>query len=195
MVCARSVAMGNGSIKGPRLEGNGVGSTGAGLGAKVAPGDGGGRGALELEAERLRGRVAHLEEELARRERDLQAQEVQLRALRSELDTKLSQIDKLQDAIGYHQSANANANAPWPCSPPLLSAHAGSATHHSRRLLSVINQGPARFQRVAAEVHRRLRAKEGVSAEPTSGQFGPSHHQSRAYHLSGERARVRKDSG
>ncbi|XP_010781577.1 cGMP-dependent protein kinase 2 [Notothenia coriiceps] len=36
---------------------------------------------------------------------------------------------------------------------------------------SVINQAPSRFHRVAVEVHRRLRAKEGVSAEPTSENF------------------------
>ncbi|XP_062376284.1 cGMP-dependent protein kinase 2 [Sardina pilchardus] len=193
--------MGNGSIKGPRVEENGVGSPGAALGLKVAPGgdvdggDGGGGRGLEWEAELLRGRVARLEEELARREREFRAQEVQLQALRRELDAKRSQIDKLQDAIGYHRHRGNNALAPWPYSPPLHQTHAAggspspSATRHSRRLLSVINQGPARFQRVAVEVHRRLRAKEGVSAEPSS-----SHRHSRAHHLSGEKARVRKDS-
>ncbi|XP_041922412.1 LOW QUALITY PROTEIN: cGMP-dependent protein kinase 2 [Alosa sapidissima] len=196
MVCARSVAMGNGSMRSLRAEGNGVGSSGAevkALGVKVTPGGvgSGGEEGPEWEAELLRGRVARLEEELAQRERELRAQEVQLQALRRELDAKHSQIDKLQDAIGYHQ--HGHALAPWPHSPPLGPVHVGSAGSASR-LLSVINQGPARFQRVAVEVHRRLRAKEGVSAEPTSGQFGPSHHQSRAHHLSGEKARVRKDS-
>ena len=185
MVCTHPVAMGNGSIKGSRPEENGVGSSGAGLGVKVAPGGGG----LEWEAELLRSRLARLEEVLVQRDREFQAQEAQLQALRHELDAKLAQIDKLQDAIGY----NHHGNAPWQGSPPILPT-AGSVARHSRRLLSVINQGPPRFHRVAAEVHRRLRAKEGVSAEPTSCQFGPTHHQSRAHHLSRERAQVRKDS-
>ncbi|KAL2083410.1 hypothetical protein ACEWY4_021183 [Coilia grayii] len=182
--------MGNGSIKGPRVEENGVGSSGAGQGVKVVSSGRGGGGGVEREAGLLRGRVARLEEELARRERELQAQEVQLQALRRELEAKLSQIDKLQDAIGYHH----HGNAPWQCSPPLLPTVGIAGARQSRRLLSVINQAPVRFQRVAVEVHRRLRAKEGVSAEPTSGHFGPSHHHSKAHHLSGERARVRKDS-
>uniref|UniRef100_A0A671UET0 cGMP-dependent protein kinase n=1 Tax=Sparus aurata TaxID=8175 RepID=A0A671UET0_SPAAU len=85
-------------------------------------------------------RISHLEAELARRDQDFRAQEIQLQHLQSELDGKISQIDKLQDAIGYNNSLG--------CPPPAL-----------------------RFHRVAVEVHRRLKAKEGVSAEPTSENF------------------------
>lgn len=101
-------------------------------------------------------RISHLEAELARRDQDFRAQEIQLQHLQSELDGKISQIDKLQDAIGYNNSLG--------CPPPAL-------CHHSHRRFSVINQGPSRFHRVAVEVHRRLKAKEGVSAEPTSENF------------------------
>uniref|UniRef100_A0A3Q3GHM6 cGMP-dependent protein kinase n=1 Tax=Kryptolebias marmoratus TaxID=37003 RepID=A0A3Q3GHM6_KRYMA len=37
--------------------------------------------------------------------------------------------------------------------------------------VSQIENPPSRFHRVAVEVHRRLKAKEGVSAEPTSDNF------------------------
>uniref|UniRef100_A0A4W4ED88 Cyclic nucleotide-binding domain-containing protein n=1 Tax=Electrophorus electricus TaxID=8005 RepID=A0A4W4ED88_ELEEL len=97
----------------------------------------------------------HLEEELTRRDQEIRAQEQQLQRLQREVAKKVSQIDKLQDAIGYNSLGR---------SPPTLA-------RHSRRLLSVINQGSTRFHRVAVEVHRRLKAKEGVSAEPTSGHF------------------------
>uniref|UniRef100_A0A8C2WVU2 cGMP-dependent protein kinase n=1 Tax=Cyclopterus lumpus TaxID=8103 RepID=A0A8C2WVU2_CYCLU len=85
-------------------------------------------------------RITHLEAELAHRDLEFQAQELQLHHLRVELEGKISQIDKLQDAIGYNNSLGR--------SPPAL-----------------------RFHRVAVEVHRRLKAKEGVSAEPTSENF------------------------
>ncbi|KAI3363182.1 hypothetical protein L3Q82_011548, partial [Scortum barcoo] len=89
-----------------------------------------------------------------------------------ELEAKTSQIDKLQDAIGYNSSLA--------CSPP-------APCHHGYHRFSVINQGPSRFHRVAVEVHRRLKAKEGVSAEPTSENFYGG---LRAAHI----CAVRKDS-
>ncbi len=101
-------------------------------------------------------RITHLEAELARRDQEFQAQELQLQHLKSELQAKISQIDKLQDAIGYNNS---------------LSQSPAAQCLHSHRNFSVINQGPSRFHRVAVEVHRRLKAKEGVSAEPTSENF------------------------
>uniref|UniRef100_A0A672ZWB5 cGMP-dependent protein kinase n=1 Tax=Sphaeramia orbicularis TaxID=375764 RepID=A0A672ZWB5_9TELE len=78
-----------------------------------------------------------LEAELERRDQEFRAQELQLQHLQRELDAKISQIDKLQDAIGYN----------------------------------VYTDGPSRFHKVAVEVHRRLKAKEGVSAEPTSDHY------------------------
>lgn len=94
---------------------------------------------------------------MACRDQELQAQKYQLYQLQKELEAKISQIDKLQDAIGYTNDLGH--------SPPLA-----RVPHHSRRF-SVINQGPSQFHRVAVEVHRRLKAKEGVSAEPNSGDF------------------------
>ena len=101
-------------------------------------------------------RIAHLEAELARREQEFRAQELQLQHLQKELEAKVCQIDKLQDAIGYNNVLGR--------SPPVQ-------LHQSQRCFSAINQGPSRFHRVAVEVHRRLKAKEGVSAEPTSKKF------------------------
>ncbi|KAL0177528.1 hypothetical protein M9458_026422, partial [Cirrhinus mrigala] len=111
--------------------------------------------------------IAHLEGELAWRDQELRAQEKRLQSLQRELEAK--------DAIGYNSLGR---------SPP-------APLRHSRRLLSVINQGSTRFHRVAVEVHRRLKAKEGVSAEPTSRHFCHDH---RVHHISTER-RIRKDSG
>lgn len=102
-------------------------------------------------------RITQLEAELARRDQEFSAQEFQLHQLQRELEAKLSQINKLQDAIGY---TNGLVHSPPPASFP-----------HLHRRFSVINQGPSRFHRVAVEVHRRLKAKEGVSAEPTSENF------------------------
>lgn len=102
-------------------------------------------------------RITQLETELARRDQEFRAQEFQLHQLQRELEAKLSQINKLQDAIGY---TNGLGHSPPPVSLP-----------HFHPRFSVINQGPSRFQRVAVEVHRRLKAKEGVSAEPTSENF------------------------
>lgn len=99
-------------------------------------------------------RITHLEEELAQRDQEFQAQELQLHHLQRELEAKISQIDKLHDAIGYTNG--------FSCSPPAM-------CHHNLCRFSVINQG--RFHRVAVEVHHRLKAKEGVSAEPTSENF------------------------
>ncbi|KAK0152565.1 cGMP-dependent protein kinase 2 [Merluccius polli] len=126
------------------------------------------------DVEPLRLRITHLEEKLAQREKDFQVQELQLRLLRQELDAKCSQVEKLQDALAGYSHANGHPLGALP--PPPLP------------LASAIDQGSAsRFHRAAVEVHRRLKAKEGVSAEPTSGAYcgagGP-----------GERAVVRKDS-
>uniref|UniRef100_A0A3Q3LDR0 cGMP-dependent protein kinase n=1 Tax=Mastacembelus armatus TaxID=205130 RepID=A0A3Q3LDR0_9TELE len=101
-------------------------------------------------------RITHLELELARRDQEFHAQELQLQHLQRELEAKLSQVGKLQDAIGYNN--RMGHSQPAMC-------------HHNQHRFSVINQGPSRFQRVAVEVHRRLKAKEGVSAEPTSENF------------------------
>uniref|UniRef100_A0A8C4EBK6 cGMP-dependent protein kinase n=1 Tax=Dicentrarchus labrax TaxID=13489 RepID=A0A8C4EBK6_DICLA len=105
-------------------------------------------------------RITHLETELACRDQEFRAQELQLQHLQRELEAKISQIDKLQDAIGYNNSLG--------CSPPTL-------CHHSHRRFSV---------------HRRLKAKEGVSAEPTSENFCGGF---RATHISIAKA-VCKDS-
>uniref|UniRef100_A0A8C1PDB1 cGMP-dependent protein kinase n=1 Tax=Cyprinus carpio TaxID=7962 RepID=A0A8C1PDB1_CYPCA len=137
--------MGNGSIKAPRLE-----ETCLASGIKEAP--------VWESVEPLKMRIAHLEEELARRDQELCAQEKRLQSLQRELETKVSQIDKLQDAIGYNSLRR---------SPPAPLRHS-----------------------LAVEVHRRLKAKEGVSAEPTSRHFCRDHH-----HISTERQRIRKDSG
>uniref|UniRef100_A0AAQ6A672 cGMP-dependent protein kinase n=1 Tax=Amphiprion ocellaris TaxID=80972 RepID=A0AAQ6A672_AMPOC len=101
-------------------------------------------------------RIIHLEEELERRDQEFRAQEIQLQHLQKELEAKISQIDKLQDAIGYNNTVGL--------SPTVM-------CHHRGCRFSIINQGPSRFHRVAVEVHRRLKAKEGVSAEPTSENF------------------------
>ncbi|XP_071397506.1 cGMP-dependent protein kinase 2 [Centroberyx affinis] len=162
MVASQRLAMGNGSIKAPRAEENSCLASTHG----EPP---------SWDTEPLRLRIAHLEEELARRDQEFRAQELQLQHLQRELEAKISQIDKLQDAIGYN---NNNLGR----SPP---------GRHSHRLLSVIDQGPSRFHRVAVEVHRRLKAKEGVSAEPTSENFCGGF---RATHVSVERACVRKGS-
>lgn len=161
MVRSDSVAMGNGSIKAPRLE-----ETCLASGIKESP--------VWESSEQQRLRIAWLEEELTCRDQELRAKELRLQALQRELEAKVSQIDKLQDAIGYNRLGHFPAG------------------RQSHRLLSVINQGSTRFHRVAVEVHRRLKAKEGVSAEPTSGKFYSGH---RVHHVSTERTRIRKDSG
>ncbi|XP_010868587.2 cGMP-dependent protein kinase 2 [Esox lucius] len=165
MVASHQLAMGNGSIKAPQPENRFPAS-----GLKVEP-----PASTSWNTETLRLRIAHLEGELAKRDQEFKAQELKLLSLQTELDVKVSQIEKLQDAIGYNNQG---------CYPP-------TPKHNGHRLLSVINQGPTRFHRLAVEVHRRLKAKEGVSAEPTSGLFCGGF---RTHHLSTERARVRKDS-
>ncbi|KAF6737454.1 cGMP-dependent protein kinase 2 [Oryzias melastigma] len=148
MLAGRLLAMGNGSVKVHRAEGNSC------LSSIHAD-------APHLDSDILRVRITYLETELARRNQEFQTQELQLQRLQKELDTKDSQIEKLQDAIHYHRSLG-------PPPTPLC--------HHSCRRFSAINQG--RFHKVAVEVHRRLRAKEGVSAEPPSDnllrRFRPS---------------------
>uniref|UniRef100_A0A672QPF3 cGMP-dependent protein kinase n=1 Tax=Sinocyclocheilus grahami TaxID=75366 RepID=A0A672QPF3_SINGR len=139
--------MGNGSIKAPRLE-----ETCLASGIKEAP--------VWESVEPLKMRITHLEEELARRDQELRAQEKRLQSLQRELEAKVSQIDKLQDAIGYNSLGR---------SPPAPLRHS-----------------------LAVEVHRRLKAKEGVSAEPTSRHFCHDH---RVHHISTERQLIRKDSG
>lgn len=98
-------------------------------------------------------RINYLEVELEQRDQALETQELKLQHLQRELDAKMSQIDKLQDAIGYNSTLG--------CTPPGL----------CHRRFSVINEGPSRFHKVAVEVHQRLKAKKGVSAEPTSENF------------------------
>ncbi|XP_078129150.1 cGMP-dependent protein kinase 2 [Sander vitreus] len=143
MVASQCLAMGNGSIKAPQAEETSC------L-ASIHPEPPG------LDTDVLRLRITHLEAELAHRDQEFRAQELQLQHLQRELEAKISQIDKLQDAIGYNNSLGRSPQA---------------LCHHSHRRFSVINQGPSRFHRVAVEVHRRLKAKEGVSAEPTSDNF------------------------
>lgn len=82
-----------------------------------------------------------------------------MQQLQKELEAKVIQIDKLEDAIGYNNTILGR-------SPPMR-------CHRSNDFFSVINQGSGRFHQVAVEVHRRLKAKEGVSAEPTSENFCP----------------------
>uniref|UniRef100_A0A673HLJ0 cGMP-dependent protein kinase n=1 Tax=Sinocyclocheilus rhinocerous TaxID=307959 RepID=A0A673HLJ0_9TELE len=139
--------MGNGLIKAPRLE-----ETCLASGIKEAP--------VWESVEPLKMRITHLEEELARRDQELRTQEKRLQSLQRELEAKVSQIDKLQDAIGYNSLGR---------SPPAPLRHS-----------------------LAVEVHRRLKAKEGVSAEPTSRHFCHDH---RVHHISTERQHIRKDSG
>ncbi|KAM6997891.1 cGMP-dependent protein kinase 2 isoform 2-T2 [Tautogolabrus adspersus] len=141
MVASQCLAMGNGSIKAPKAEENSCLAS-----IHLDP--------TVLETE-LRMRITHLEAELAHRNQEFRAQEIQLWNLQRELEAKISQIDKLQDAIGYNSLC---------CSSPAL-------CRHSHQRFSVINQGSNRFHKVAVEVHRRLKAKEGVSAEPTSENF------------------------
>ena len=129
-------------------------------------------------------RITHLEEKLSQREKDFQVQELQMRLLRQELDAKTTQVEKLQDAIGCYSHTNGHlaGTLPPPQPPPLP-------------LASVIDQGSSsRFHRVAVEVHRRLKAKEGVSAEPTSGAYSGGGGGGRLGVSAAERAVVRKDS-
>ncbi|XP_049592051.1 cGMP-dependent protein kinase 2 isoform X2 [Syngnathus scovelli] len=150
--------MGNGSIKAPRTEEN----TRSVSIRTDSP---------SLDTEILRMRINCLELELVQRDQALAAQEVQLQHLQRELNAKVSQIDKLQDAIGYNKGSSS-----------------GRACHCR---LSVIDEGAGRFRKVAVEDHQRLKAKEGVSAEPTSENFCGG---LRPSHISMLKS-IRKDSG
>ncbi|XP_067828447.1 cGMP-dependent protein kinase 2 isoform X1 [Heptranchias perlo] len=122
--------------------------------------------------EKLKRKILGLEEELKKKDDQLKEKEEKIKSLEKELKGKLSQIDKLQDAIGYNTA---------PLSPN-LSQH--------KKLVSIINEGPKRFAQVATEIHRRFKAKEGVSAEPTSWNYYCHNVQK----FSIEQVRVRKDS-
>ncbi|XP_053547989.1 cGMP-dependent protein kinase 2-like [Bombina bombina] len=101
---------------------------------------------------KLQETVLLLEEELKQRWKELQEKDDKIRQLEKELETKNVQIDKLQDAIGYNVQLSPKGS-------------------QKKKLLSVINQGPAQYNEKSTEVHRRQKAKEGVSAEPTSRHY------------------------
>ncbi|XP_078055421.1 cGMP-dependent protein kinase 2 [Mustelus asterias] len=151
--------MGNGSIKAPRPEE--ANSTPSLMGPP-----------LEI-LEKLKRKILSLEEELKRKDEQLKQKSEKIKFLEKELKGKHSQIDKLQDAIGYNTD---------PVSPTV---------RQHKKLVSVINEGPKRFAQVATEIHRRLKAKEGVSAEPTSWNYYCHNVQKSPI----EQVRVRKDSG
>ncbi|KAG8435073.1 hypothetical protein GDO86_013148 [Hymenochirus boettgeri] len=102
---------------------------------------------------KLQETVLLLEEELRQRWKELQEKDERILQLEKDLEVKVIQIDKLQDALGYHN---------------IQLSPKGS---QKKKLLSVINQGPAQCNEKATEVHRRQKAKEGVSAEPTSRHY------------------------
>lgn len=101
---------------------------------------------------KLQETVLLLEEELRQRWKELQEKDDKIRLLEKELETKSVQIDKLQDAIGYNIQVSPKGS-------------------QKKKLLSVINQGPAQHNEKATDTHRRQKAKEGVSAEPTSRHY------------------------
>ncbi|KAM3913472.1 cGMP-dependent protein kinase 2-like [Leptodactylus fuscus] len=101
---------------------------------------------------KLQETVLLLEEELRQRWKELQEKDEKIRQLEKELETKSVQIDKLQDAIGYNIQLSPKGS-------------------QRKKLLSVINQGPAQYNEKAPDTHRRQKAKEGVSAEPTSRHY------------------------
>ncbi|XP_040293551.1 cGMP-dependent protein kinase 2-like [Bufo bufo] len=101
---------------------------------------------------KLQETVLVLEEELRQRWKELQEKDEKIRQLEKELETKSIQIDKLQDAIGYNVQLSPKGS-------------------QRKKLLSVINQGPAQNNEKATDTHRRQKAKEGVSAEPTSRHY------------------------
>ncbi|OCT70235.1 cGMP-dependent protein kinase 2 [Xenopus laevis] len=102
---------------------------------------------------KLQETVLLLEEELRQRWKELQEKDDRILQLEKDLEMKVTQIDKLQDALGYNV---------------IQMSPKGS---QKKKLLSVINQGPAQNNEKVAESHRRQKAKEGVSAEPTSRHF------------------------
>ncbi|KAM8924459.1 cGMP-dependent protein kinase 2-like [Pelodytes ibericus] len=102
---------------------------------------------------KLQETVLLLEEELKQRWKELQEKDDKIRQLEKELEVKSIQVDKLQDAIGYNKTQQTPEGS------------------QKKKLLSVINQAPALYNEKAPEVHRRQKAKEGVSAEPTSRHY------------------------
>ncbi|XP_069466802.1 cGMP-dependent protein kinase 2-like isoform X2 [Ambystoma mexicanum] len=154
----RQNTMGNGTVKSPRSEDN----------CPLPTARDSASGALK----KLQETVLLLEEELRRKWEELKEKDDRIRHLEKELQAKVSQIDKLQDAIGYNSI---------PTSP---------VADQENKLNSVINQGPSRYGDHTPEVQRRLKAKEGVSAEPTSRKFYcPS-----TQNFTVELASIRKDS-
>ncbi|XP_069609332.1 cGMP-dependent protein kinase 2-like [Ranitomeya imitator] len=101
---------------------------------------------------KLQETVLLLEEELRQKWKELQEKDDKIKQLEKELETKSVQIDKLQDAIGYNIQLSPKGS-------------------QRKKLLSVINQGPAQYNEKATDTHRRQKAKEGVSAEPTSRHY------------------------
>ncbi|XP_056386667.1 cGMP-dependent protein kinase 2-like [Hyla sarda] len=101
---------------------------------------------------KLQETVLLLEEELRKKWKELQEKDDKIKLLEKELETKSIQIDKLQDAIGYNVQLSPKGS-------------------QRKKLLSVINQGPAQYNEKATDTHRRQKAKEGVSAEPTSRHY------------------------
>lgn len=93
-----------------------------------------------------------LEEELRQKWKELQEKDDKIIQLEKELETKSIQIDKLQDAVGLNIELSPKGS-------------------QRKKLLSVINQGPAQYNEKATDTHRRQKAKEGVSAEPTSRHY------------------------
>nr|XP_033795940.1 cGMP-dependent protein kinase 2 isoform X1 [Geotrypetes seraphini] len=102
---------------------------------------------------KLQETVLYLQKELEQKWEELKEKDEKIKQLEKELQVKISQIEKLQDAIGYNSV------------PP------SQRDKERNGLLSVINQGPHYFNDLATEAHRRLKAKEGVSAEPTSRNY------------------------
>ncbi|KAJ1143397.1 hypothetical protein NDU88_009706 [Pleurodeles waltl] len=135
----RQNTMGNGIVKAPKAEDS---CTSSSVRDSAS-------GALK----KLQETVLLLEEELRRKWEELKEKDERIKQLEKELQAKVSQIEKLQDAIGY----NSNPTSPL--------------TSQENKLNSVINQVPNRCGEHTPEVQRRLKAKEGVSAEPTSRKF------------------------
>lgn len=101
---------------------------------------------------KLQETVLLLEEELRQKWKELQEKDDKIIQLEKELETKSIQIDKLQDAVGLNIELSPKGS-------------------QRKKLLSVINQGPAQYNEKATDTHRRQKAKEGVSAEPTSRHY------------------------
>eukprot|EP00062_Callorhinchus_milii_P001560 gi/632936804/ref/XP_007896165.1/ PREDICTED: cGMP-dependent protein kinase 2-like [Callorhinchus milii] len=150
--------MGTGSVRAPRPQETTITSS-----AKDP--------SLEI-LEKLKRKIQDLEQAVKNKDGQLKQKEGKIKMLEKELKAKCSQIDKLQDAIGYNGA---------PLSPTVS---------QRKKLISVINEEPKRFEKVTTEIHRRLKAKEGVSAEPTSRNYYCHNVQK----FSIEKARVQKSS-